>query len=172
MISFVFMAKERNQNLSNQKVSFNKEAVAHLPTHKKDELEYLVGLIQNLINPEMIILYGSYSTGKAVEDIYREDGITYEYQSDYDLLLVVENEHQLPKGYYHKIIKEAVRSGECKTPVSIICHSVKYVNQELESGNFFFVEVARKQGKVLYDTKNYTLVEPKQLSPKDQQNKA
>ena len=38
----------------------------------------------------MIILFGSYATGEYVHlDRYEENGIIYEYKSDYDLLIIL-----------------------------------------------------------------------------------
>lgn len=36
----------------------------------------------------MVILFGSYAKGEQVEDIYSEKGTTYEYKSDFDILVV------------------------------------------------------------------------------------
>ena len=36
----------------------------------------------------MVILFGSFARGDWVHDIYKEDHITYEYASDYDLLII------------------------------------------------------------------------------------
>ena len=36
----------------------------------------------------MIILFGSYARGEWVEDIYTEGHITYEYISDFDILVL------------------------------------------------------------------------------------
>jgi hypothetical protein len=39
----------------------------------------------------MIILFGSYARGGWVEDVYGEDGVIYEYRSDFDILVVTED---------------------------------------------------------------------------------
>ena len=64
----------------------------HLPTQKQEELTKIAGLLSGYKNVEMVILFGSYATGKWVEDRYVEKGITYEYRSDYDLLVVLTHE--------------------------------------------------------------------------------
>ncbi len=43
---------------------------------------------------ETVILFGSYARGNWVEDKYVEKGITYEYKSDYDLLIVLSKNGQ------------------------------------------------------------------------------
>jgi len=54
----------------------------------------------------MVILFGSYATGKWVEDRYIEKGITYEYRSDYDLLVVLTHEEFSQKIKIEDKIKE------------------------------------------------------------------
>ena len=40
-----------------------RKSLAHLPKHKRDELKLIVEKIRTSIQPEMIILYGSYARG-------------------------------------------------------------------------------------------------------------
>lgn len=45
-----------------------KKSIAHLPKSKQEDIYYLVSRIKKFIpQAEMIILYGSYATGKFVE---------------------------------------------------------------------------------------------------------
>ncbi|MFA6717168.1 MAG: nucleotidyltransferase domain-containing protein, partial [Victivallaceae bacterium] len=65
-----------------------KKSLSHLPKAKKDELKKIVKTLLEYKEVEMVILFGSYATGKYVHrDRYVEDGIIYEYKSDYDLLI-------------------------------------------------------------------------------------
>ncbi len=63
----------------------------------------------------MIVLFGSYARGDWVQDVYTENHITYVYQSDIDLLLV------LKKGKYAGY--KATKLTLCK-----VLNSVKRVN--------------------------------------------
>ena len=65
-----------------------KRSLAHLPKLKQLELIEITSIIK--VNPgvEMIILFGSYARGDWVEDIYTEGHITYEYKSDFDILII------------------------------------------------------------------------------------
>ncbi|MFA6716991.1 MAG: nucleotidyltransferase domain-containing protein, partial [Victivallaceae bacterium] len=75
-----------------------KRSLSHLPKHKRQELRAVTGIITEMIDAEFIILFGSYARGNWVEDRYvGDDNILYEYQSDYDLLIVVQD---LPKYQY------------------------------------------------------------------------
>lgn len=73
-----------------------KRSLAHLPKYKREELKKITSIIKESADVEMIILFGSYARGTWVEDIYKEGHITYEYKSDYDIL-VVAKEHGLAR---------------------------------------------------------------------------
>ena len=68
-----------------------KRSLSHLPKHKQEELKQIVSIITENAEVEMIILFGSYARGDWVEDIYTEGHITYEYKSDFDILVIVKN---------------------------------------------------------------------------------
>ena len=67
-----------------------KNSIKYLPREKQKDLNYLVSMIlERIPRTEMIILYGSYATGKYVESDSREEfGIRTTYMSDYDILVV------------------------------------------------------------------------------------
>ena len=60
-------------------------SLEHLPDYKQRQLKEIAGIIVKAVDPEKVILFGSHATGRWVEHRYTEDGITYEYISDYDL---------------------------------------------------------------------------------------
>ncbi|MEO1548618.1 MAG: nucleotidyltransferase domain-containing protein, partial [Bacteroidota bacterium] len=64
----------------------------HLPKSKQDELKLLAEELSAHKLVEMVILFGSYARGNWVEDQYVEKGITYEYRSDFDILVVLTHE--------------------------------------------------------------------------------
>ncbi|MDD5697774.1 MAG: HEPN domain-containing protein [Victivallaceae bacterium] len=150
-----------------------KKSLSHLPQEKKDELEAVVEIIKEMIAAEFIILFGSYARGDWVEDRYTaEDGITYEYQSDYDLLLVVRN---LPKyqykGYRNRIKYRARKAAGCTTPLSIIMHSVDEFKKAINNGDYFFADI-KKEGVMLYRSGRFRLPAVKKLSIKERRDKA
>ncbi|NIA17023.1 MAG: hypothetical protein GWO86_01615, partial [Planctomycetes bacterium] len=63
-----------------------KKSLAHLPKYKQDELKLIADKIRSSVEPEMIILYGSYARGdyKEQKDLApdRKSG----HVSDYDIL--------------------------------------------------------------------------------------
>jgi uncharacterized protein len=62
-----------------------------IPNVKQKELCRIADIIKQEAPVEMLILFGSFARGDWVSDKYREGYITYEYQSDFDILVVVKN---------------------------------------------------------------------------------
>jgi uncharacterized protein len=149
-----------------------KTTIDHLPSHKQEELVALTTLISGSKEVHMVILFGSYATGKWVEDRYIEKGITYEYRSDYDLLVVLTHEEFSQKIKIEDKIKEQlIVTGKVKTPVNPIFHGVKHINRALSYGNYFFADI-KKEGILLYDSGKFKLAEPKKLTPSEYKKKA
>ena len=149
-----------------------KTTIDHLPGHKQEELRALATLISSFKEVHMIVLFGSFATGKWVEDRYLEKGITYEYRSDYDLLVILTHEEFSQKvKIENKIEAELVATGKVKTPVNPIFHGIKQINQALGYGNYFFADI-KKEGILLYDSGKFTLVEPGKLTPAESKQKA
>src|ERR1700681_3894573 len=71
-----FARREIFNFASNQFISYQlmKTSLDHLPKEKQDLVRYIVNVITERIDPEKIILYGSYATGKWVEEEYYEEG--------------------------------------------------------------------------------------------------
>ncbi|MDC6363382.1 MULTISPECIES: HEPN domain-containing protein [Flavobacteriaceae] len=148
------------------------KTVAHLPDHKQAELHKLTALLSGFKEVEMVLLFGSYARGNWVEDTYVEQGITYEYRSDYDLLVVLTHEDLQQKFRIEDQIKaELTVTGQVATPVNLIFHGIKHLNQALRVGNYFFKDI-KEEGIVLYDSGKHQLASPKKLTPKQYQDKA
>lgn len=148
-----------------------KVGVSHLPKAKQAELETILQIILDIAKPVMVILFGSYGRGDFVEDKYVEKGTTYEYKSDYDLLIIAEKERELIIGNSKRIKKRIRRSGVVDTPVGLIFHSIDFVNEELSSGSYFFMDVV-KDGAMLFTDGRFQLAEPRVLSVEEKRMKA
>lgn len=139
-----------------------KTLVDHLPVDKQDQLRRAVQIICDMVKPDILILFGSYARGDWVEDM-GPDGVNYRYQSDFDLLAVVRNEHIADKinrkdslwGRLHR---------EIKTPVSLIAEDIHFINNRLEHGQYFFADI-QQQGIVLFDSGHLQLSQPRELNP-------
>lgn len=148
-----------------------KTSVDHLPDNKQQELKLLKQVIASDRNVHMLILFGSFATGKWVEDKYTEEGITYTYNSDFDLLVVMVRENFKAQMKIEQAIKEqCVDNNRVTTRVSPIFHGIKHVNSMLEYGNYFFADI-KKEGIVLFDSGRYKLSDPIGLSPEEQKAK-
>ena len=143
-----------------------------IPHPKQEELTKIAQLVSDFKEVEMVILFGSYARGNWVEDKYIEKGVTYEYRSDYDLLVVLKHEHLRQKFRIEgKVKTKLIETGVVTTPVSMIFHGIKHLNKALTIGNYFFKDI-KKEGIVLYDSGKFKLAEPKKLTARQYQEKA
>ncbi|BFD45367.1 MAG: HEPN domain-containing protein [Rickettsia endosymbiont of Sergentomyia squamirostris] len=124
----------------------------------------------------MIVLFGSYARGDWVQDVYTENHITYVYQSDIDLLLVLKKGKyagyqainlkyniykRLDRKFPIDITKDPLVS--MKEPsVTLILEPIHFVNNQLAKGKYFFRDI-RNEGILLYDTGEFVLSEAKDL---------
>lgn len=145
-----------------------KTSLAHLPENKQHEIQRIAEIIKEVVNPEIIILFGSYAKGTYVEDRYRSDGITYEYISDYDLLVVTNNN---PEKTYVQEGTIMDRVNRYKPPVNLEIHEFDYINNGLEEGEYFFVDIVR-EGILLYNKKNLQFSSPRDLTADEKKQKA
>jgi uncharacterized protein len=149
-----------------------KTSLTHLPEHIQSELQRITETIVKLVTPEMVILFGSYARGNYVEHHrYIENGITYEYKSDYDILVVTKHHQDMPPRLEKETRRKVKKAENLQTSPHIIYHDIKFLNNELSDGNYFFVDIA-KEGVMLHNSGNFELVEPRILSPKERSHKA
>lgn len=138
-----------------------KTSLAHLPEKKQLEINHLVTIIRDIVDPEMIILFGSYAKGKQVDHRYQgRDGIFYEYVSDYDFLVVVNNVGEETSNQEWAIEEKAQGF---RSPVNLEIHEVDYINKGLEVGQYFFADIV-KEGIVLYDKGTVSFAKPRELT--------
>jgi len=149
-----------------------KKSLAHLPKHKRDELKEVVAIITELADIEMIILFGSYARGNWVEDIYTEGHITYEYKSDYDILVIAKEwRYARSINLWDKVENTIHGRKAIKTWVTLIVHDLREVNKALKRGQYFFADI-QKEGILLYDSKRFELAKAQKLSPEERQQTA
>src|ERR1044071_10526095 len=149
-----------------------KKSLAHLPKHKRDELKEVVAIITELADIEMIILFGSYARGTWVEDIYTEGHITYEYKSDYDILVIAKEWHYARSINLWDKVKNAIHGRKSiQTWVTLIVHDLREVNKALRRGQYFFSDI-QKEGILLYDAKRVELAKAQKLSAEERKQTA
>ena len=138
----------------------------HLPPHKLQTLDEIVSAIRRRHDVEMIILFGSHARGDWVEDEYEEDHVTYEYRSDFDILIVTAEKSDERNVAYDSDLKHQLEPGGRGSRVNYIVHTIHHVNQMLAERRFFFMDIL-KEGYLLYDSKRYKLARPPKALPAD-----
>ena len=143
-----------------------KKSLSHLPKHKCEELELVCKIIrQQFPSSHMIILFGSYARDEWVEDIYTEGHITYEYISDFDILVLTRLKKTAENHSKQNSVDDLILQHKAiKTPVSVIYHSVGQVNYRLKEGRYFFTDI-KKEGILLYDSGKLKLERIRKPSP-------
>ena len=152
----------------------------HLPPQKQRELERVVQLIFEEFDDAFalakhewkkagrilkVILYGSYARGNWVDEPHTAKG----YQSDYDLLIIVNDKRLTDRVKYwskldERLMREYGVAGTLKTPVNFIVHTLQEVNDGLAHGRYFFMDV-KQEGIALYQSDDTELHTPKPKTP-------
>ena len=146
-----------------------KTSLSHLPVDKQKQILRIVEIIKEVAAPEKIILFGSYAKGKQVEHRYTgNDGIRYEYISDYDFLVVTKN-NTVKEYELEDIINNRTTSFE--PSINLQIHEIEYINEGLEFGQYFFTDIV-SEGILLYDTGKVYFADPRQLTPTEEKEKA
>src|SRR6185369_5123940 len=149
-----------------------KKSLSHLPKHKREELKEITSIIISKVEVEMVILFGSYARGNWVEDTYTEGHITYEYKSDYDILVVVKEKADANRLNLWRHVEAVIHNTRTiKTWVTVIVHHVNEVNRELSMGQYFFTDI-KKEGVLLYDSKRFKLAKARKLTTEERKQTA
>ena len=149
-----------------------KDSLNHLPQRKRGELARIVSIIREMApKTELVILFGSYARGDAVHDVTLSGRTTYEYASDFDILVIVKSQSLADQIDLWYDIEDKAGKLPVETPVTLIAHDIAFVNAQLEKGQYFFSDI-KKEGVILYDSKNCQLSEPKPLTPKQRLGRA
>ncbi len=147
------------------------KVLGNLPEYKRDELEKILAIILEHAKVEMVILFGSHVKDSWVSHKYVKDDNVYEYNSDFDLLIVVKNKKMEEDfGVWDAIESECYKQG-VRTWISLIVDNIHDVNEQLALGRYFYSEV-KKEGVLLYDAGNYELAEPRILTENEKKDLA
>lgn len=147
----------------------------HLPQSKQRELAHVVRVICEEFDAARatgtkdwkkqgrilkLVLYGSYARGDWVDDPVGG------YHSDYDILIVVNDERltdfELWSAADDRLMRDTTITKSLSAPVSFIVHSLSDVNAQLERGRPFFVDIVR-QGIALYEAEGFCFTSPRDL---------
>src|SRR6218665_3121895 len=129
----------------------------HLPPAKQRELERVVQILFEEFRDATatatvdwkrqarilkVILYGSFARGGWVDEPHTAKG----YQSDFDLLIIVDRDELIDRvDYWEKAEARLVRAKAItktlKTPVNFIVHTLQDVNDQISHGRYFFMDI-------------------------------
>ena len=140
-----------------------KTTIDHLPDDQQQKLQAITAVFTDptlTVPIDMLILFGSRARGDWVDD--QETG----YKSDYDLLVVVENEQQVNDLVVWGELERKVRAIIGDTPLTFIVHDIKFVNKEIRVGQYFFGDIAN-EGVMLFDRRRFSLAKPKALNAQE-----
>jgi len=99
----------------------------------QEKINEVINRIVKNINPEEIILFGSYASGNPSED------------SDLDILII--KEMRMPRYKRSRQVKKHLRG--MKIPIDVIVYTKKEI-KKWENTETAFINQAIKQGKILY----------------------
>ncbi|TDW16560.1 hypothetical protein EV128_13412 [Rhizobium azibense] len=154
-----------------------RSSLEHLPEEKQRELARVVAIIHEEFADALsgtsaafkkrgrilkIILFGSYCRGTWVDEPHTMKG----YRSDYDILVIVNSKQLAEPQYWDKATDRLMWDKDVKTPVGLIVHGAREVNNFLADGQYFFVDILR-EGIVLYELDARPLAEPRPQTPAD-----
>ena len=152
----------------------------HLPAAKQRELERVVQILFEQFGDATaiatsdwkkqarilkVILYGSHARGGWVDEPHTAKG----YQSDFDLLVIVNHEKLTDRVEFwstaeDKLNQELAITKALRTPVNFIVHTQQEVNAGLLEGRYFFIDISN-DGIALYQSDDTDLPEPQPKSP-------
>ena len=156
-----------------------RDTLDHIPKSKQRELAHVVRVLFEEFDAAhattttkwkkqgriaKLVLYGSYARGDWVDDPVGG------YASDYDILIVVNDERLADFEFWSaaedRLMRDTTINTSLSAPVSLIVHSLTDVNQQLEKGRPFFVDIVR-QGIALYDAEGFGFTAPRHLPAED-----
>jgi predicted nucleotidyltransferase/HEPN domain-containing protein len=161
-----------------------RDQLDHLPQSKQRELAHVVRVLFEEFEAAIatgttkwrkqgrilkLVLYGSYARGDWVDDPVGG------YHSDYDILIVVNDERltdfEIWSPAEDRLLRDVTINKALSAPVSFITHTLTDVNQQLEKGRPFFIDIL-KQGYALYEAEGFPFVSPRDLPPEEARREA
>jgi excisionase family DNA binding protein len=139
-----------------------KKSLSNLPEYKINELATITEtILKELDDVQMIILFGSYARGNWIEDVCSEKDYTYEYKSDFDILVVTKYaETANNPDLQHKLEGKLNRT---ETTVNLIFHDIQFINAQLNNGQYFFSDI-QEEGAILYDSGRFGFPKKRKLN--------
>jgi uncharacterized protein len=140
--------------------------IHHLPKEKQRELGQIGKLLGDMEGVEMVLLYGSYARGDWKEEKDLPNKRWSGHASDYDILVITREPPS--ESRIEREVKNALKTLTLSANANPIVHDIEDINQQLSDGRYFFLDIKR-EGRVLYDSEEFTLAEPRELTPEEKQ---
>ena len=152
-----------------------KTSFEHLPKNHQDKLKIITDEIKKVPWVEMVILFWSFARWDYVEkDITYVDGHHEEFQSDYDIMVVMKNDELERKTNWYNLVKEInkkpifkdIKEWKYQRPIKIISESISELNEKLRDDRYFYSDM-KKDGIMMFDSWNCTLEKAKIFTPEE-----
>lgn len=142
-----------------------KKNLDHLPEAKRKEITSTAAAIrENCDDVEMIILFGSYARGDYKEKNDLSPDRKSGHVSDYDILVVTRHKETVHDIGFWNELSQKCNELKPSAHVRLTAHDIQELNIKLAEGQYFFSDV-KKEGKLLYDSKNFVLADERELNP-------
>lgn len=142
-----------------------KKSLKHLPKNKQEELQKVVTAIQKTCKDiEKIILFGSYARGDYKEKKDLKPQQKTGHISDYDILVVTEKKETTDEF----VSWNGAENLNLSAPARIIAHDIESLNINLAEGQYLYTDI-KKEGILLFDTKNHKLASKRKLKQSEKQ---
>lgn len=145
-----------------------KKSLAHLPKVKCDELGLIVETIRERIEPQMVILFGSYARGDWVDGLHKQGKKTVKKKSDYDIFVVTSDKETAKDLALWRDITRKCNRLKLSTHARLIALDIQDLNIQLAEGQYFYSDI-KKEGCMLYDSGKFTLARKRKLKAAEQQ---
>jgi uncharacterized protein len=142
--------------------------ILHLPKEKQRELELIAKTLRDKQGVEMVILYGSYARGDWKEEKDLTNKRWSGHPSDYDILVIT---REPTDASYEREIRNTLHALNLSARPNPIVHDIEDINSQLGEGRYFFLDIKR-EGRMLYNTEEFGLAEPRELTPEEKQTLA
>ncbi len=142
-----------------------KKSLKYLPEIKQEELQKIVTAIHKSCKDiEKIILFGSYARGDYKEKKDLKPQQKTGHISDYDILVVTEKKETTDEF----VSWNGAENLNLSAPARIIAHDIESLNINLAEGQYLYTDI-KKEGILLFDTKNHKLASKRKLKQSEKQ---
>ena len=131
-------------------------------------MRIIAAIRENCHDVEMIILFGSYARGDYKEQHDLTPNRKSGHVSDYDVLVVTRYKETIQDISFWSALSQKCNESALSAHARLIGHDIQDVNIQLAEGQYFFSDI-KKEGCLLYDSRNFMLADKRELTPQEKQ---